>query len=118
MHSTKVERMSRRRQRLKDKRRQHALQSRDHLLSMLYDVVKHPVQHRKTFAQHLFKISRRHRLRLTPEAKQVVCRKCSSLLVQGSTARVRLRNGLRIHSCLTCGHVRRIPYPSPKEVRA
>jgi len=110
--------MGRRRQRLKDKRRQHALQSRDHLLSMLYDVEKNPVEHRKTYARHLFKISRRHRLRLTREAKQVVCRKCSSLLVQGLNARVRLRNGLKIHSCLTCGHVRRTPYLSEKEVQA
>ena len=108
--------MGRRRQRLKDKRRQHASQSRDHLLTMLQDVENHPIEHRKTYARHFFKISRRHRLRLTREAKEVVCRKCSSLLVQGSTARVRLRNGLRIHSCLTCGNVRRIPYSPPEEV--
>ena len=108
--------MGRRRQRLKDKRRQYALQSRDHLLTMLQDVENHPIEHREIYARHLFKISRRHRLRLTNEAKEVVCRKCSSLLVQGSTARIRLRNGLKIYTCLSCGHIRRIPYSSPKEV--
>ena len=115
MHLSEVEQMSRRR-RLKDKRRQHALQSRDQLLSMLQDAENHPVEHRKRYARHLFKISRRHRLRLTSEAKEVVCRKCSSLLVQGSTARVRLRNGLKIYTCFSCGHIRRIPYSTSKEV--
>ncbi|MGB2031944.1 MAG: hypothetical protein ACPH9F_01640 [Candidatus Poseidoniaceae archaeon] len=108
--------MSRRRQRQKDKRRQHALASRDRLQLLLYDVKGQPLQHRKLVARHLYKISRRHRIRLSSESKDLICRKCSSLLVQGSTSRVRLRNGLKISQCLKCGYTRRVPYKFSKEV--
>ena len=108
--------MSRRRQRQRDKRRQHALASRDRLQLLLYDVKGQPLQHRQLFASHLYKISRRHRIRLSSESKGLICRKCSSLLVYGSTARIRLRNGLKINQCLKCGYTRRVPYKLTKEV--
>ncbi|MAY05353.1 MAG: hypothetical protein CMB25_07145 [Euryarchaeota archaeon] len=110
--------MSRRRQRQKGKRRQHARTSRDTLLSLLYDVNRHSIEHRQTYARHLYKISRKHRLRITDKAKEVICRKCSCLLVQGMTSRVRLRNGMKITHCFHCGNIRRIPYKSNKEVFA
>lgn len=105
--------MRRRRQRQRDKRRQHALHSRDRLLSMLYDVPDHTLEHRQIYANHLFKISRRHRLRLSNQSKEVICRKCSTLFIQGTTSRIRLRNGFKIYCCLACGYTRRVPYKSP-----
>ena len=99
-----------RRQRQKEKRRQHAVQSRDHLLNLLYDVKSHPVEHRQLYATHFHKISRRNRLRLSRKAKEIVCRSCSSILNHGTTSRVRLRNGIKIIHCLKCESVRRLPY--------
>ncbi|MBF15156.1 MAG: hypothetical protein CMA97_06555 [Euryarchaeota archaeon] len=107
--------MSRRRQRQRDKRRQHAITSRNNLQTLLYDVSGHSFEHRQTYARHLYKISRRHRLRLSNETKEVLCRKCSTLLAQGSTSRVRLRNGMKIRHCLHCGNVRRTPYKFKQE---
>ena len=107
--------MSRRRQRQKEKRRQYAIQSRDRLLNLIYDVQHHPLEHRRLYASHLYKISRRHRLRFTEEAKEVVCRVCSSLMVHGATSRVRLRNGIKIIQCLSCNAMRRIPYKNSME---
>ena len=63
--------MRRRRQRHKGKRRQHAVQSRDRLLNLIYDVHSHPLEHRQIYASHFHKISRRHRLRFTKKAKEV-----------------------------------------------
>lgn len=102
--------MSRRRQRQKGKRRQHAIQSRDRLLNLIYDVQSHPAEHRQIYATHLYKISRRHRLRFSTKAKEVVCRTCSSLMLHAATSRVRLRNGVKIIHCLKCESVRRLPY--------
>ena len=108
--------MRRRRQRQKDKRRQFALSSQERLLSLLYNVDKHPVNHRRRYATHLHKISRRHRLRLSGDAKRVVCRSCSSLLIGGENSRVRLRKGMMVIHCFQCETIRRIPYKFPQKV--
>ncbi|MGB1986198.1 MAG: hypothetical protein ACPIBN_06760 [Candidatus Poseidoniaceae archaeon] len=110
--------MSRRRQRLRDKRRQHAVSSRDSILSLLYDVGGHSKEHRHRYAKQLHKISRRHRLRFSQHDKEIVCRSCSSLLIAGQTRRIRLRNGMKIIHCMQCGAVRRIPYKQIGEVMA
>ena len=107
--------MGRRHQRQKGKRRQHAVKSRDRLVNLIYDVQNHPLEHRRLYASHLYKISRRHRLRFTNEAKEVVCRVCSSLMVHGATSRVRLRNGIKIIQCLSCNSIRRLPYKNSTE---
>ena len=107
--------MARRRQKQREKRRQHAISSRNTLQSLLYDASNQSVGRRSIYARHLFKISRKHRLRFSPEVKQVVCRKCSTLLVAGSTTRIRLRNGIKIQHCLSCGFVRRVPYKFSQE---
>ncbi|MBF55298.1 MAG: hypothetical protein CMA99_04025 [Euryarchaeota archaeon] len=108
--------MGRRRQRQRDMRRQHAVTSQKQLLSLLYDVPNHTLNRRQTYANHLYKISRRHRIRFSNQAKEVVCRKCSTLLVQGTTSRVRLRNGMKVVHCLQCGDIRRIPYKHNRRV--
>ena len=110
--------MGRRRQRLRDKRRQHAVSSRDSILSLLYDVGGHSKEHRHRYAKQLHKISRRHRLRFSQHDKEIVCRSCSSLLIAGETRRIRLRNGMKIIHCMQCGAVRRVPYKQAREVMA
>ena len=107
--------MRRRRQRQKGKRRQHAVQSSDRLLNLIYDIPSHPLEHREIYATHFHKISRRHRLRFTKKAKEVVCRSCASILTHGLTSRVRLRNGVKIVHCLKCDTVRRVPYKKSME---
>lgn len=108
--------MSRRRQRQRDKRRQHAVSSRDSILSLLYDVGGHSMEHRQRYAKQIHKISRRNRLRFSQQDKELVCRSCTSLLVAGETRRVRLRNGIKIIHCTQCGAVRRVPYKQVRKV--
>ncbi|MBP66332.1 MAG: hypothetical protein CMA67_03645 [Euryarchaeota archaeon] len=107
-------RMQSRHQRRKNRRRQHAMQSQNRLLSLIGDVQHHPQNHRETWAKHVYKISRKNRIRFTKEAKRLVCRSCAALLIHGTTSRIRLRNGVKIVHCMKCQSTRRIPYKSIK----
>jgi RNase P subunit RPR2 len=103
--------MARRRSRLnRDKRKGHALWSQSQLLSLIKDPSKYTPEQRSRFAQHLVKVSRRHRLRLPSEAKEIVCRGCNTLLRYGDNASIRIRNGHKIQTCFSCTLIRRIPY--------
>lgn len=52
----------------------------------------------------------KHELGTPAVLRDRVCRACSAFLVPGATARVRLRSGKRVVTCLACGAARRRPY--------
>jgi len=60
------------------------------------------------------KIGARAKVRLPTRFRRLVCRCCKSLVIPGSTLRVRVKPGRSRHvalTCLRCGAVTRIPLP-------
>jgi RNase P subunit RPR2 len=58
-------------------------------------------------AVHLMKTSQRHRLSLSNTGRERVCRKCWAHQATSHRFRVRIKAGMRVKTCLTCGTVRR-----------
>ena len=56
------------------------------------------------------RIGMRYRLRLPPEFKRKICKHCHTYLVQGATARTRLRGAYAATTCMACGKQMRRPY--------
>ena len=91
----------------KSQRREHALDAQKHLSNVISDVSM-PMIARRNAAKHLVKTSRRNRLPLPQSQRHWICRSCTSILIPGISARVRIRDGQRTTTCLDCGHVRRL----------
>ena len=100
--------MSRRRARsgAKKQRRESALEAQTHLSSIISDVSM-PMIARTNAAKHLVKTSSRNRLPLPVSQRHWICRGCTTLLIPGTTAKVRIREGQRITTCLECGTIKR-----------
>ncbi len=101
--------MSRKRARSKAKsqRRNNALEAQNHLSAVISDVSM-PMIARKNAAKHLVKTSSRNRLPLPVSQRHWICRGCTELLIPGVTSRIRIRDGQRITTCLSCGKIRRL----------
>jgi len=100
--------MSRRRSRSSPKKQRmvSALEAQTHLSSIISDVSM-PMIARTNAAKHLVKTSSRNRLPLPVSQRHWICRGCTSLLIPGTSAKVRIRQGQRITTCLSCGKIRR-----------
>ena len=100
--------MGRNKARVKAKRlrREKALEAQDHLASVMSDVSM-PMIARRNAAKHLVRTSRRNRLPLPQSQRHWICRSCTSILIPGISARVRIRDGQRTTTCLDCGRIRR-----------
>ncbi|MAH91066.1 MAG: hypothetical protein L7S49_05835 [Candidatus Poseidoniaceae archaeon] len=100
--------MSRKRGRAKAKsqRKENALSAQNHLSSVMSDVSM-PMIARRNAAKHLVKTSSRNRLPLPITQRHWICRGCSEYLIPGVSARVRIRDGQRTTTCLSCDRVRR-----------
>ena len=111
--------MGRRSRLNRDKRKEHAIWSQNQLLGLLKNPTQFTPAQRSRFALHLVKVSRRHRIRLPSEVREIMCRTCNSLLRYGDNATIRFRNGHKIQTCLSCTSVRRTPYQKhPQKVKA
>jgi ribonuclease P protein subunit RPR2 len=62
----------------------------------------------KSVSRDIWRLSTRHQLGLPSEIKHWICRHCNTLIRPGVSARIRIRNGIRIITC-ECGKVRRFP---------
>ena len=102
--------MGRRSRLNREKRKSHAIWTQTQLLSLLKKPSQFTPEQRSRFALHLLKVSRRHRIRLPSEVREIMCRACNTLLRYGENATIRFRNGHKIQTCLSCTSVRRIPY--------
>lgn len=58
-------------------------------------------------AKLILSLSRKHRLSLPSKAKSLLCRKCEIPFVYGSNVRTRIKNGMKIVTCLSCQNIRR-----------
>ncbi len=67
-------------------------------------------------ADQMWRIGRRHRIGLSAAHRIWICRGCHAALRPGITARVRIRDGRRITTCLRCQRVSRRGPDFPREV--
>ncbi|MDP6870346.1 MAG: hypothetical protein QGI21_06205 [Candidatus Poseidoniaceae archaeon] len=98
--------MGKKRSKAKARRRELAISAQEHLSKVAGDVSM-PMIARLNAAKHLVKTSSRHRLPLPVKQRHWICRGCKSLLIPGNNARVRIRSGQRITTCVECGRIRR-----------
>ena len=94
------------RSKAKRQRRESALAAQSHLSSVMSDASM-PMIAIINAAKHLVKTSSRNRLPLPVAQRHWICRGCKSILIPGESARVRIRAGQRITTCLECNRIRR-----------
>jgi ribonuclease P protein subunit RPR2 len=80
---------------------------------------QHNAPQSRQFMAQLKEISQKTQIRVTPEMKRSICKRCQSLLVAGSTSEERIANASRSESkpwadvfeirCKTCGTRKRFP---------
>ena len=95
------------RQKKGQQRRATAQEGQNRLIGILKEPHGADERMLRSSARHLVRLSRRHRLSIPPEARHLLCRKCLAPHAFGTNARVRIKHGQRIITCLECNHVRR-----------
>ncbi|KZF20882.1 Rpr2-domain-containing protein [Xylona heveae TC161] len=83
--------------------------------------------HSRRLISQLRGVSLKSQIRLSPELKRSICRRCDTLLIPGSTSTTRLENHSRggkkpwadllVVECKACGSVKRFPVGAQKQKR-
>ena len=55
------------------------------------------------------RIGMRYNVRMRPEHRQLICRKCAALLIPSRTITIRIVRGRRVARCHSCGNIARTP---------
>ncbi len=92
--------------RVKKSRAEVAVNHQNRLISILENFPDNQVLS-KSSARQLLAVSKKNRLPLPTKAKLLLCRKCSLPFSNGKNVRIRLRNGVKIVTCLSCDNTRR-----------
>ncbi len=88
-------------------RRKRAEKASGNLSEILGQPWKYSIDTVDSAAAQMWDLGTRHRIGLHPQSRVWICRQCKALLRPGITARVRIRQGVRITTCLRCVHVTR-----------
>jgi len=106
-----------RNRRIKARRRNRLLASER--MTILLNLSRETLRTNPSRAQHYFQLARkmgmRYKVRLPPQFRGLICRRCKRLIVPGINARVRLQQRREPHvvvTCLECGGQRRVPLRS------
>jgi ribonuclease P protein subunit RPR2 len=86
-----------------------ARQRIDRLFELAEDAHKTHPERSDRYVQIALKISTRMRIRMPVHLKRMVCKGCKRFMPT-ERRRVRLHNGVRTVTCLSCGRVMRYPY--------
>jgi ribonuclease P protein subunit RPR2 len=85
-------------------------------MDILLDISLKTLRTDRTRSQHYFQLARRlgmkYKIRLSPQFRRLICRRCKSLSIPGVNARVRLQQRRESHmvvTCFECGAQRRMP---------
>jgi RNase P subunit RPR2 len=97
-----------RRSRNRSVRVQRADEAISHLSSILADF-RVDTEIRNSAAKDLFRTCTRHNRPIPNHLKNWICRGCKDLLIPGETARIRIREKVRITTCLSCNREKRRP---------
>ena len=88
-------------------RREIALSSQIRLVEILEHPSLYDEKILRSSADHLVKISQRHRLPVPQRARHLFCRQCHVPTRYGENVRIRISGGMKIITCLECSSVRR-----------
>ena len=97
-------------------RRQRAITASNRLSEVLDNPWQHSDATVNAAASQLWRVSRRHRIKIQSKNRIWICRGCKSPLRPGVTARIRIRSGMRITTCNKCGLISRRGPDFPHEV--
>jgi ribonuclease P protein subunit RPR2 len=77
----------------------------------------HPDRSRR-YVELARKIGLRYNVKLTKEQKRGFCKRCSSIMIPGRIAQVRIDSDKKIveTKCLKCGHVYKHPFTKSKNI--
>lgn len=92
--------------------RKTRLQRADMAISHLKDIIidsSLDLDIRNSAAEDIFRTCMRHNRTIPESVKALICRDCKGILIPGETARIRIRNRIRITTCLICTRERRLP---------
>ncbi len=92
--------------RVKKSRRTVAVEHQNNLISILENFPDNQIL-AESSAKQLLAVSKKNRIPLPTRAKLLLCRKCSLPFANGDNVRIRLRNGVKIVTCLSCNTTRR-----------
>ena len=67
---------------------------------------KHPERSHR-YAELAHKLKLKYKVKLTPEIKRRLCKKCHKFMVPGKNCRIRIHNSRLIYTCGECGNIRR-----------
>ncbi len=96
-----------RRQRNNSSRRKKAHLAQEQLVKISLQDSPHTDEFKHALGKQIWHLGTRHRIGLPSEVKHWICRGCKTLFSPASNARVRIRNGVRVTTCLNCGETRR-----------
>ncbi len=88
-------------------RREIARSSQMRLINILENPSQFDEKIVRSSAQHLVKISQRHRLPIPSKARHLFCRRCLVPYRYGENVRIRILAGQRVVTCLECSSIRR-----------
>jgi len=92
-----------------------AVQRIDRLLALAAEEAKKGKEKRSDrYVQLARNVGMRHRVRIPSDLRMWLCKGCHSFLIPGKSARVRLRKGYIMTTCLKCGMQMRRPYKAPR----
>ncbi len=93
--------------RQRNRRRERAEIAQNYLAGIITERNNHDPEFTDTVTRQMWRIGLRHRVGLPNTNMHWICRKCRVLLRPSFNARVRIRGGIRITTCLQCGYIRR-----------
>lgn len=93
--------------RQRNRRRERAENAQNYLARIISERKNHDPEFTDTVTKQMWKIGLRHRIGLPNTHMHWICRRCRVLLRPSFNARVRIRSGIRITTCLRCGYIRR-----------
>lgn len=76
----------------------------------LFEQAERRPEYARRYMQLVDRLKKRYRVRLTPEQRRRVCKKCLAFLRPGKNCTVRTKDGRIVIKCLECGHVQRYPF--------
>ena len=83
-----------------------ATQRISHLNEAESNYSKHPERSHR-YAELANNLKLKYNVKLTPEVKRRLCKKCNKFMVPGKNCRIRIHNSRLIYTCTECSAVRR-----------
>ena len=84
--------------------------AQEKLLPILLSPTDHHATQVTSASRNMFALNRRHGIGIPAVVKHWICRGCHGLLQPGSTARIRVKSGVRRTTCLGCGRIHRLAH--------